>query len=894
MRCLLLILLSVFYSFFSLAQKKLIQFSTPSTWPLLKGEAISNDGNYVTYIVGSPSVADTLIIQATDRLWQMKLTGILSSFFTENSQQLIFTKSDDSLGIFDLRENKIKYLDKVTDFKIPKEGNGKWLAYMRREPRNELMLLNLIANETKALENVDGYDFSDNGSTIWVQKKSVENIVGSENDLLWLKLETGELDTLCRNCQAIDPVFDAVGETLAFLTNRADRRNDEIELRYYKSGMDSSIVLIDSATDGMEGFSITKEGHIILSKKGDKVFFKVEKKNHIEKIASSANVKVHIDNYRQAFFQFEKDRKVGQYTVVVYLNGRRPKVIRIKQGEGLPYMDSANDEDQLVDLKDTLESEKGQLRISRHKDIYIISTQDGSKTLIGKGIVFDNLSFSLKGKYLVWYDMVRKNWFAYNMPSGRKINITSKIYMSLESENDYPGLFSSAPYKLIGWLDNDEAVLIQDRYDIWEVDPEGVKPPVNLTGAYGRRTHTILSYLDFDKFHVEPFHWGDTLLFSAFCPMAKTNGFFQLVLNHQSRLEKLVMEPKVFYGTFLKTPNVGAAQALFPIKARSTSKYLITCMNETEYPNLYISSDLKEFQPLTQLEPQRQFNWFRSELHHFSTQDGKRLEGVLYKPENFDPKKKYPIIFYFYEKNANSLHLFIHPTLSVGAITIPWFVSNGYLVFVPDIVYPVAGYPGQDAYNSVVSAANYLSKMPWVDAKHMGLQGHSHGGFETNYIISHTSLFAAAAPSAASSDLISEYLIYDGQDYYERGQGRIGYTLWERPGLYIENSSIFNADKVSTPVLIMHNPEDGSVPFNQGREWFTALSRLGKKAWMLSYEGEGHNIWNEKDQMDYSIRLAQFFNYYLKDEAPPKWMTQGGELAPDLDDYSLDYSGSRP
>ncbi len=101
--------------------------------------------------------------------------------------------------------------------------------------------------------------------------------------------------------------------------------------------------------------------------------------------------------------------------------------------------------------------------------------------------------------------------------------------------------------------------------------------------------------------------------------------------------------------------------------------------------------------------------------------DGKTSDGVLYKPENFDANKKYPVIFYYYEKFSEGLHGFLQPDVCDGPINIPYFVSNGYLVFVPDIPKKI-GYAGESAVNAVVSAAKYLSKFPWVDAKHMGLQ----------------------------------------------------------------------------------------------------------------------------------------------------------------------------
>ena len=110
---------------------------------------------------------------------------------------------------------------------------------------------------------------------------------------------------------------------------------------------------------------------------------------------------------------------------------------------------------------------------------------------------------------------------------------------------------------------------------------------------------------------------------------------------------------------------------------------------------------------------------------------------------------------------------------------------------------------------------------------------------------------------------------------YEETQSRIGGSLWERPDLYLENSPLFRADRINTPLLIMHNDHDGAVPWYQGIELFTALRRLEKPAWMLVYNGENHNLNNWADRKDLSIRMMQFFDHYLKGSPAPDWMTRG-------------------
>jgi dipeptidyl aminopeptidase/acylaminoacyl peptidase len=254
---------------------------------------------------------------------------------------------------------------------------------------------------------------------------------------------------------------------------------------------------------------------------------------------------------------------------------------------------------------------------------------------------------------------------------------------------------------------------------------------------------------------------------------------------------------------------------------------------------------------------------------------------VLYVPEDFDAAKKWPLIIHYYERKSDDLNKFPDNDLTMSDhLPIAWFVSHGYVVFTPDIRYRI-GSAGESALNAVTSAARYLvAHFAWVDPRRIGIQGHSWGGYETNYIVAHTSMFAAAMSSSGVSDLVSDYvsLVHaDESDHYfcETDQCGIGPTLWQRPDLYIEGSPIFHADRVSTPMLMMANRGDAAVPFSQGVEWFLGLRRLGKKVWMLSYDGAVHSLYDKEQKKDLTTRVTQFFDHYLKGAPAPKWMTEG-------------------
>lgn len=238
---------------------------------------------------------------------------------------------------------------------------------------------------------------------------------------------------------------------------------------------------------------------------------------------------------------------------------------------------------------------------------------------------------------------------------------------------------------------------------------------------------------------------------------------------------------------------------------------------------------------------------------------------------------------YFYEKSSDSFHRYHYPQPSRSIISIPFYASNEYLVFVPDINY-TTGFPGQNAYDAIVSGVqSLLNTRSYINAKAMGLQGQSWGGYQIAHLITQTDLFAAAMAGAPVSNMTSAYggirwgTGMSRMFQYENTQSRIGGTLWERPLHYIENSPLFHAPRVNTPLLMMHNDNDGAVPWYQGIEYFMALYRLGKPVWMLNYNGMDHNIeakyW--ANRIDLSTRMFGFFNHYLKGEKKPEWMMKG-------------------
>jgi dipeptidyl aminopeptidase/acylaminoacyl peptidase len=420
------------------------------------------------------------------------------------------------------------------------------------------------------------------------------------------------------------------------------------------------------------------------------------------------------------------------------------------------------------------------------------------------------------------------------------------------------------------WLQDEKGVILFDRYDMWLVDPDGINSPINLTNGFGQK-HKII-------FRLPQVYWNKfipangRIIIKSFNRQNKEEGLYVIELAKQGDPQLLTKGPyryEIPYNAF----------NLAHLDSTTSQSFLVRRESATQSLNYFLTSDFKTLTLVTDVHPEKSYNWITSELYTWKSLNGETLQGILYKPENFNPKKKYPVIFHYYEKMSDLLNNYLEPKAITDHLNIPLFVSNGYLVFTPDIHHQI-GKTGQSALNAVVSAAQYLQKFPWVDAKRMGIQGHSFGGYETNYIVTHSNLFAAAMSSSGFSDFVSDYdeISHGGrsrQNLYEGGQNGIGVMLWENPDLYIQNSPIFQAYKVTTPVLLMNNKNDGAVPFSQGVEFFTALRRLGKRAWMLQYDEGYHTLNDGRDALQHTIRITQFFDHYLKGAPAPVWMTRG-------------------
>lgn len=737
----------------------------------------------------------------------------------------------------------------------------------------ELFLRNLSAGTGKSFKLVTEYLFDKHGKNLLIKTTRSARDSNSKALILVHHLTTNKTDTLMRGFNdAKNFVFDEEGDQLAFVAER-DSSSKALQkfhkLWYFKSGADTAVIIADKNTVGMQiGSTVSENASLQFSKNGSKLFFGVAPIQPardtllVDFELARLDIWHYNDDYLQPqqLKQLQQEQKRSFTAVMVPGSGEMLQLGR-DDAEIISLVDEGNAD---WVLAQSTKGNRASLQWEGRTKLkaYVISTNTGKRTQI-KNDSYGNYFASPKGNYVYWYNPASKHYFTYNVATGNVINVSDKIKVPLyDTENDVPDFPSAAGN--IGWVSADRYFMIKDEFDIWQVDPNGEDQPKNITNNYGRKNRTEFNYIktDPEKRYLEP---GETILLQGLNKNNKQSGLFSKESDKQGDPALLAM---------------GAYAYAQVLKAKNSDDYLVQRVTPSS-SELFVGKDLSALRVVTNIaEQQKDYNWFTTELVKWKMFDGKMSEGILFKPENFDPKKKYPVIFYFYERNSDGLYNYRAPSPSASTINIPYFVSNGYLVFDPNIYYKT-GEPGGSAYNSVVSAAKHLSKMPWVDSTKMGIQGQSWGGYQVAYLVTKTNMFRAAGAGAPVSNMTSAYggirwgAGINRQFQYEKTQSRIGATLWQRPDLYIKNSPLFTADKIKTPLLLMHNDADGAVPWYQGIELFTALKRLGKKVWLLQYNGEDHNLVERKNRKDLSVRLSQFFDHYLKGAKAATWIKDG-------------------
>ena len=885
------------------AQKKVLDHTVYDSWKSLSEISISNDGKYAATVVKAQEGDNYLLIRNLQDNGELIIPRAYNYSIVPNQKYIIAQiqapyesarqakikkvadekMPKDSLVIISLEKLSLAKIPNVKTFKIGKDFSD-YVAYTiddslkSKDKINEktrtLIIRHITTAKEDSIKNVSDFLFSKNGKGLAIVTKPEAKDSINKPSVIYVDLNsynkriisTGK--TLYKN-----PILSELGDKLAFQAT-ADSTKAEIKnysLYYFSANTDSAKLIVDRTKTGMpKDWNVSENYKPTFSKNGKRLLLGIAPVVLPKDTTIPDFEKAQLDLWHwqepliqpQQLVELEKKKKQTYLSYVDLEDANKFYQLATEQMPNIGISDENNGRYALgTSNLNYLFDTQWDIAARLTNDVWILDLQNHSSKQIKTGLQAQ-YSLSPDGRYLAWYDVNDRQYYAYSLESGKEVCLTDQLNINFwDEKHDTPSIPDS--YGFGAWLEKDAAFLVYDAYDVWKLDPSGIKPPVNITKGMGRKNKLTFRYVKTDK-ESRFIKSNEKILLSVFDNTSKMNGFYEL---EKSNLKPLIVDKYIFSS---------------PEKAKDKEVYLFAKSNFNTSPDLFVTSNnWKTDTRLSDINPQmKEYNWGTAELTEWTTFDGKQSQGIIYKPENFDPNKKYPLMVYFYEKHSDNLYQYSPPAPSRSIINIPFYCSRGYIVFTPDIQY-TTGHPGESAYNSIVSGVEELAKNAWVDRDNMAIQGQSWGGYQVAYLVTRTNMFKAAGSGAPVSNMFSAYggirweTGRSRQYQYEQTQSRIGATMWEAPELYKENSPVFFADKVKTPLLIMHNDKDGAVPWYQGIEYFMALRRLQKPVWLLQYNNEAHNLKERRNCKDLSIRLQQFFDHYLKGDPAPVWMKSG-------------------
>lgn len=896
---------------YSQVSKKALTHDVYYEWKDLESPMISKNGIWVSYEVNPQKGDGNLFLVNAEtsqkyefsRGYKAKISPqsnfmvyrIKPQFEVTRKAKLDKKKTDelpkDSVGIVVFGTTSIKKYPNLISFKMPEE-TGDWVAIFTELQKKQtnadstkksgvsktkknsngkpkelgnLKLMNPISGFELNIDSVINYNISPTGNII-AYSRTISDSVRIVDLFLFNTLNQSTTKILSQQGEIEQLAFDKSGKQLAFVFTSDTGKVKVYSLFYWDEKTKQVQKVVDRTTPGIpKDYMVSQHFEPYFSDTGARLFLgtaRIPLEEPKDTLTDDEKVIFDLWSWTDTLLQTQQQVRlkenekqsflavyhIKQKKLVQLANDSMPRINLLSKGDA-PYAIARCDKPYLYTMtwENPLKS-----------DYYILDLQTGKYEMVLKGNPFTPY-LSPSGNYIAYYNPSDSAWYSWDRKKKNHTQHTKNIPVNFFNEsNDIPSI--PDPYGFGGWVENDNFFLIYDKYDIWAIDPTGKIKPQNLTNTrLSKVTCRIIKTDDNDYLSAT-----NNELVNIFNNIDKKEGFAYINLK-----TKEFSSPKVYTDHNYR----------FISKAKDATNYIWQRESYNEYWDLWISNlSFSSVRKVSDANPQMaDYKWGTVELFKWVDFNRDSVTGLLYKPEGFDPNKKYPMMVYFYETHSDNLHTHFEPKPSRSVICPTFYVSNDYVVFFPDIKYQI-GYPGQSAYDAVISGTMALINQGFIDKDRIGVQGQSWGGYQIAYLVTQTNLFKAASAGAPVANMTSAYGgIRWGSGLarmfqYEHTQSRIGGTLWDKPLHYIINSPLFYAPRMNTPLLIRHDDADEAVPWYQGIEYFLALRRLGKPVWMINYNDEKHNLTRYANRVDWTIRMQQFFDYYLKDAPRPKWL----------------------
>jgi dipeptidyl aminopeptidase/acylaminoacyl peptidase len=899
--------------------KKVLGLADVGRWNRIAGATLSPDGKWLTYAY-TPNDGDaTLFVKLLDgdKLYTVNV-GSGAQFSDDSRFVGYFVSPPERAGrggrgggqppapgrggqaggaptapgsrfeLLDLTSGEKFSVPDGATFKFSKGSH--WLVVKTRKVNTaakhngtDLVLRELTTGGTQNIGNVNLYDFNDAGTHLAYSVDAADRV---GNGVYAIELATGTSKALNTAVADYDQLaWSDKGSSLLVL--RGDKPKDK------KQRANSLLAWIDLGTPKAHAieYDPSKDGtfpkNMVLSeftsprftRDGSRIVFGIKEQEDSLPPGSEPQANVDVWHWKDAEVQSVQMIRLGQerrstYTAEFILATGR--FVRIGDSTLTNVQLTANPK-YAVGRVDT--SYRGEVAWGGSRaDYYRVNTETGERTPIDRSLT-RTMGSSTDGKWFLY--LKNKQVYAFNLETAKSTPLAPGINF-LDAEDDHP--YEIPIYGIAGWSKDGRSVLLNHRFDVWNVPLDGGKAS-SLTGGVGDAQQIVFRIVRLDRAgggrggrgggRGGAFAGGDDedagidltkpILLSAYGELTKKSGYYTLPPNGKPT-------PLIY-----DDAQIGAPQ-----KAEKSDRVIFTRQTYTEFPNYWLSNtSFAAPKKVTDANPFiGEYAWGpKRVLIDYTNSKGQKLQGTLTLPANYEPGKKYPMIVYFYEIMSNTHHTFSMPTYDDRPHASE-YASDGYLFFSPDVVYEI-GKPGSSAVDCVTSAVKKVIELGYADPKRIGVQGHSWGGYQTSYMVTQTDMFAAIVTGAPPTNLISFYdETYPGtgtlqQGITEVGQVRMGTNPWDSHDLYEDQSPIYHVKKIKTPFLILHGTADNAVDWHQGLEFYGAARRWGKNVILLSYPGEPHHLARKENQKDFQTRMKQYFDHYLKGKPAPKWMTDG-------------------
>ncbi|MEP1307740.1 MAG: prolyl oligopeptidase family serine peptidase [Balneola sp.] len=892
-------MLTFFSGTFTVAQNKVLTIKDYKQWSRIVGTELSDNGNWMAYALRPNGGDDTLTVQSLNNSSSYKIPNANNAVFSSDNKWVAYLITPDSetrkklskskKPIFNTAEllnlssgEKIK-VNRANAISFTEDGNT-WLVH-RKKPDDDdtkhkgsdLIIHNLKESNVINVGNVAEF-VANKRSTKLAYVVDANEMAG--NGLYIYDLKTGAISPIHTDSATYENLtwddkiseeneWASKGNKLAVLFGITEdgftyRNNSLLTVDNISKTPILKILNSQSNSDFPEGMIISEDGSLSWTENGKTVLFGIRDQEEKMKLSKDTVANVDVWHWKDDRIQTVQMRRYNRDINFTYTSAYHPEKNLFVQ---------LSDED----MRDVNISENGEFMVGRDEkpymndvnwgvspaDLYRVNIKNGDKSVFAENIK-RTLGYSPNGRYYLYQKMNgdQASLVLFDLEKNKRIDLTKNSPVQFSNvEHIYP--HENPPYGIAGWTLDGKSVIVNHKYDLWMLSLDGSEA-TNITKGIGEKNNIIFRYASLEN--DDYINTDKELLLTAFGEWTKKDGFYSLKIGNNPK--SLLFEDASF----------GRA-----IKAEDSDKVILTRQTFVKFPDYYsTNTSFKNLKKVTNANPQQsEYAWGTRKLITFENGKGQKVQGTLTLPANYEKGQKYPMIIYFYEKMSDRHHQYSMPTYD-DRPHMSTYASNGYAVFMPDILFE-EGRPGTSSLDGITAAANAVIDEGVADPENIGLQGHSWAGYQTSFILTQTNMFKTIVTGAPPTNLESFYNnIYgsSGTNHHgimEIGQVRMGrgVTPWSAREVYQRENPMYHAPKIDTPFMILHGTEDGAVDWSQGLEFFNAARRLGKEVIFLSYPGEGHHLGVEANQVDFQIRMKQYFDHHLKGAEAPDWMING-------------------